>query len=76
MTWAPGQDMILVMSRSIAQGSAAGLATLGLGAILRSVLACCVDSERLRRFEGHGKARNCNVFYLTTLSFQAPTFYR
>ena len=49
---APGQDMILVMSRSIAQGSAAGvvtaagvsvglvghtvLATLGLGAILRT----------------------------------------
>lgn len=48
----PGQDMILVMSRSIAQGSAAGvataagvsvglvghtvLATLGLGAILRT----------------------------------------
>ena len=35
-----------------------------------------MGSERLRRFEGHGKARNCNVFYLTTLSFQAPTFYR
>ncbi len=49
---APGQDMILVMSRSIAQGSVAGvataagvsvglvghtfLATLGLGAILRT----------------------------------------
>src|SRR6187551_4069175 len=48
----PGQDMILVMSRSMAQGSAAGvataagvsvglvghtvLATLGLGAILRT----------------------------------------
>ena len=48
----PGQDMILVMSRSIAQGAAAGvataagvsvglvghtlLATLGLGAILRT----------------------------------------
>ncbi len=48
----PGQDMILVMSRSVAQGSAAGvvtaagvsvglvghtlLATLGLGAILRT----------------------------------------
>lgn len=48
----PGQDMILVMSRSIAQGPAAGvataagvsvglvghtlLATLGLGAILRT----------------------------------------
>jgi threonine/homoserine/homoserine lactone efflux protein len=48
----PGQDMILVMSRSVAQGSSAGvvtaagvsvglvghtvLATLGLGAILRT----------------------------------------
>jgi len=48
----PGQDMVLVMSRSIAQGSAAGvvtaagvsvglvghtvLATLGLGAVLRA----------------------------------------
>ena len=48
----PGQDMVLVMSRSIAQGAAAGvataagvsvglvghtvLATLGLGAILRT----------------------------------------
>src|SRR5258708_6854023 len=48
----PGQDMILVMSRSVAQGAAAGvataagvsvgllghtvLATLGLGAILRT----------------------------------------
>jgi len=66
----PGQDMILVMSRSIAQGPAAGvataagvsvglightvLATLGLGAVLRtSELAAtgpalAVPVERLR----------------------------
>jgi ribosomal protein S18 acetylase RimI-like enzyme len=35
-----------------------------------------VGSELLQRFEAHGEARNCNVFYLTTLSFQAPAFYR
>jgi ribosomal protein S18 acetylase RimI-like enzyme len=35
-----------------------------------------VGSELLQRFEAHGRARNCNVFYLTTLSFQAPAFYR
>ena len=33
-------------------------------------------STLLRRFEARGRSRGCNVFYLTTLSFQAPEFYK
>jgi ribosomal protein S18 acetylase RimI-like enzyme len=32
--------------------------------------------ELLRRFEARAAGRGCDVFYLTTLSFQAPGFYR
>jgi ribosomal protein S18 acetylase RimI-like enzyme len=35
-----------------------------------------IASELLRRFEQGAAARGCSVFYLTTLSFQAPEFYR
>jgi ribosomal protein S18 acetylase RimI-like enzyme len=35
-----------------------------------------VGRELLARFEAHGRSRGCDVFYLTTLSFQAPEFYR
>ena len=35
-----------------------------------------VGSRLLHEFEGHARRRGCNVFYLTTLSFQAPDFYR
>lgn len=35
-----------------------------------------VGSRLLRQFEEHAARRGCNVFYLTTLSFQAPAFYR
>jgi len=35
-----------------------------------------IGSELVRRFEEQGRARGCNVFYLTTLSYQAPEFYR
>ncbi|MGE0358825.1 MAG: GNAT family N-acetyltransferase [Burkholderiales bacterium] len=34
-----------------------------------------VGSELMRRFEARGRERECSVFYLTTLSFQAPGFY-
>jgi ribosomal protein S18 acetylase RimI-like enzyme len=35
-----------------------------------------VASQLLRRFEARAAGRGCDVFYLTTLSFQAPGFYR
>jgi len=35
-----------------------------------------VGSHLLREFEARARTRGCNVFYLTTLSFQAPAFYR
>ena len=73
----PGQDMILVMSRSIAQGPAAGiataagvslglvghtiLATLGLGAILRTSAAFCgleTGRWRLPHLPGNRPASN------------------
>ena len=33
-------------------------------------------SRLLEEFERRGAARGCHTFYLTTLSFQAPDFYR
>jgi ribosomal protein S18 acetylase RimI-like enzyme len=35
-----------------------------------------VGSRLIREFESAGRARGCRIFYLTTLSFQAPDFYR
>jgi RimJ/RimL family protein N-acetyltransferase len=35
-----------------------------------------IASRLLRRFEHAAAARGCSVYYLTTLSFQAPDFYR
>jgi ribosomal protein S18 acetylase RimI-like enzyme len=61
------------------------------GAVGRSWGQCCellqlwvkaevrnhgVGSELLRLFERHARTRGCNIFYVTTLSFQAPGFYR
>lgn len=61
------------------------------GAVGRTWGACCellqlwvriedrnrgVGSRLIREFESAGRARGCRVFYLTTLSFQAPDFYR
>ena len=35
-----------------------------------------VGSRLLREFEAHAARRGCDTYYLTTLSFQAPGFYR
>ena len=35
-----------------------------------------VGSRLLREFEAHAARRGCDIYYLTTLSFQAPLFYR
>jgi ribosomal protein S18 acetylase RimI-like enzyme len=35
-----------------------------------------IASALLRRFEARAAERGCDTFYLTTLSFQAPGFYR
>ena len=60
------------------------------GAVGRTWGRCCellqlwVSAERrhqglgsmlLREFESRGRDRGCDVFYLTTLSYQAPAFY-
>jgi ribosomal protein S18 acetylase RimI-like enzyme len=35
-----------------------------------------VGSRLLQEFEAHASTRGCSIFYLTTLSYQAPEFYR
>jgi ribosomal protein S18 acetylase RimI-like enzyme len=35
-----------------------------------------VGSRLLQEFEAHAARRGCDIYYLTTLSFQAPDFYR
>ncbi len=61
------------------------------GALGRTWGACCellqlwvheghrregTATRLLAEFERRGAARGCHIFYLTTLSFQAPEFYR
>lgn len=67
------------------------LGTVQGGAVGRTWGACCellqlwvskdqrsrgLGTRLLHQFEQAARSRGCTVFYLTTLSFQAPDFYR
>ncbi|GAP35005.1 GNAT family N-acetyltransferase [Piscinibacter sakaiensis] len=75
---------------AVAARDEAGARLLG-GAVGRTWGACCelqqlwveaaergrgVGSALLADFEQAARARGCRIFYLTTLSYQAPDFYR
>lgn len=44
--------------------------------VSREARSLGVGSRLLRDFEARARTRGCTVFYLTTLSYQAPEFYR
>ena len=65
--------------------------TLVGGAVGRTWGSCCellqlwvhadhrgrgTATRLVRAFEAHAAGRGCHIYYLTTLSFQAPDFYR
>jgi ribosomal protein S18 acetylase RimI-like enzyme len=77
--------------RPLAAFATDGSGTVVGGAVGRTWGKCCellqlwvapehrsrgVGSRLLLDFEARARARGCSVFYLTTLSFQAPEFYR
>ena len=77
--------------RSLAAFATAASGEVVGGAVGRTWGLCCellqlwvapddrnsgIGSTLLRMFEERGRSRGCKVFYLTTLSFQAPEFYR
>jgi GNAT superfamily N-acetyltransferase len=84
---APG----LVDVRRLASSATDASGRLIGGAVGRTWGACCellqlgvqaehrhtgVGSQLIRAFEARARTRGCRIFYLTTLSFQAPDFYR
>lgn len=44
--------------------------------VARESRATGIASRLLQQFERRAAGRGCSVFYLTTLSYQAPEFYR
>lgn len=77
--------------RSLASFATDASGTVVGGAVGRTWGECCellqlwvaeehrrhgLGSRLLKAFEAGARARGCGTFYLTTLSFQAPDFYR
>jgi ribosomal protein S18 acetylase RimI-like enzyme len=77
--------------RQLAAFATANTGQVAGGAVGRTWGKCCellqlwvaseyrsdgVGSRLLLEFEAHARTRGCSIFYLTTLSFQAPEFYR
>jgi hypothetical protein len=63
-------------ARSVVGGAGTNLQVLRAAPAYRTKLPHQGIATRPLQFEQRAAGRGCSVFYLTTLSFQAPEFYR